>query len=60
MEGAKCAFIQINTDDYVSEFKAKWDDINGITGVTVTTNKGTFLEIGTGKPNHYEHSFVFD
>jgi len=60
VEGAKCVFMQINTDDYVSEFKAKWDDINGITGLSFVTSKGTFLQIGTGQPNHYEHSFKFD
>ena len=59
VEGAKCGFMQIQPDDYVSEFKAKWDDTNGITGVSIYTKKGTFLAIGKGEPNHYEHSFLF-
>lgn len=26
VEGAKCGFMQVKTDDFVEELKAKWDD----------------------------------
>jgi hypothetical protein len=37
VEGAKCDFVQIQPDDYVSQFKTQWDDFNGITGVSIHT-----------------------
>jgi hypothetical protein len=52
--------MQVKTDDYVQELKAKWDDINGITAISIYTKNGTFLEVGKGAKNHYEQIYKFD
>ena len=42
----ECVELDLKPGEYISNMRAKWDDTNGLTSVSVFTNEGYFVTMG--------------
>jgi len=59
-EGAKCTFMQLTPNDYVSGLEATFDNKLGVTAVSIRTKNKIVKSFGRKTKNHYTQRFLFN